>query len=47
MIGNNNLLGKIPAEIGHLQGLTALTLFDNQLMGEIPSDLNSLSNLCE
>jgi len=42
---NNNLLGKIPAEIGHLQGLTALTLFDNQLMGEIPSDLNSLSNL--
>ena len=44
-LGNNNLRGEIPSELGSLPNLETLYLYDNQLSGEIPSELGSLSNL--
>ena len=41
----NNLMGKIPAELGDLSQLEVLSLPDNQLQGEIPSELGDLTNL--
>lgn len=44
-LGNNNLNGVIPAELGKLHNLTGLHLESNELAGEIPSDLGNLINL--
>ena len=41
----NDLSGEIPAELGSLSNLEALSLWNNDLSGEIPEELGSLSNL--
>ena len=44
---DNDLSGKIPAELGSLSNLTELNLSRNDLSGELPAELGSLSNLTE
>ena len=44
---DNDLSGKIPAELGSLSNLTELNLSRNDLNGKIPAELGSLSNLTE
>ena len=44
-LGNNQLSGEIPAELGNLLNLTSLYLRGNQLSGEIPAELDNLLNL--
>ncbi len=44
-LGNNNLGGTIPAELGNLSALTHLTLTSNQIGGSIPPELGQLSSL--
>ena len=44
-LGNNQLIGNIPTEIGNFSSLQYLNLSNNQLTGEIPSELLSLDNL--
>ena len=41
-LGNNQLSGEIPAELGALLALQRLDLSDNQLSGEIPAELGAL-----
>ncbi|OIW07837.1 hypothetical protein TanjilG_32693 [Lupinus angustifolius] len=41
----NNLIGKIPIELGQLFGLVSLNLSRNNLSGEIPSDIGNLNSL--
>ena len=45
VLGNNELSGEIPAELGSLSNLITLRLSGNLLSGEIPPELGSLSNL--
>ncbi|CAN6247143.1 unnamed protein product [Urochloa humidicola] len=44
-LGNNELTGTIPKEIGRLKSLAELNLSFNYLSGEIPQQLCSLTNL--
>ena len=44
-LGNNNLSGTIPAELGNLTSLQNLHLYYNQLSGTIPAELGELPNL--
>jgi len=44
-IGNNQLTGSIPPEIGNLTNLTGLWLYGNELSGEIPPEIGNLTNL--
>ena len=44
-LGDNQLIGEIPAELGSLVNLRSLSLRDNQLTGEIPAELGRLTNL--
>lgn len=44
-LGNNNLVGTIPANIGNLSELTELFLNFNQLSGSIPVEIGNLTNL--
>ena len=44
-LGDNQLTGEIPAELGSLTKLEWVSLNHNQLTGEIPSELDSLANL--
>ena len=44
-LGNNQLRGSLPPELGRLADLEWLDLHQNQLRGTIPSELSSLSNL--
>ena len=44
-LGENQLSGEIPSELGSLSNLERLRLHANQLSGEIPSELGSLANL--
>ena len=44
-LGNNQLTGPIPAELGNLANLQRLRLENNQLTGEIPAALGNLFNL--
>ena len=44
-LGDNQLTGEIPAELGSLTELEWVSLSQNQLTGEIPSELGSLVNL--
>jgi hypothetical protein len=46
-LGENNLSGKIPADLVQLQGLESLSLDQNKLTGEIPSALAELRHLTE
>ena len=41
----NQLTGEIPSDIGNLDNLTYLILYNNQLTGTIPSELGDLTNL--
>ena len=44
-LGNNQLIGSIPPEIGNLTNLTYLGLYLNQLTGSIPPEIGNLTNL--
>ena len=44
-LDDNNLSGRIPAEVGNLSSLEYLSLFGNRLSGDIPAELGRLSNL--
>ena len=44
-LGETNLVGSIPAELGNLSNLSGLYLYRNRLSGEIPSELGNLSSL--
>jgi hypothetical protein len=44
-LGNNQLSGPIPAELGNLTNLIALGLRNNHLSGPIPAELGALTNL--
>ena len=44
-LGNNELTGEIPNELGNLSNLQYLYLYRNELTGEIPNELGNLSNL--
>ena len=44
-LGDNNLNGTLPAELGNLSKLTNLNLRRNPLNGQIPPELGNLSNL--
>ena len=45
LMGNNNIFGTIPFEIGNLVNLTALYLNGNLLTGIVPPTIGSLRNL--
>jgi len=44
-LGDNQLIGSIPAEIGSLSVLQVLIADNNQLSGSIPAEIGSLSSL--
>jgi len=44
-LGENQLNGSIPIEIGHLKSLNDLSLYANHLHGSIPASIGNLSNL--
>ena len=44
-LGDNQLTGPIPPELGRLTNLERLQLFENQLSGPIPPELGQLTNL--
>ena len=44
-LGDNQLAGEIPPELGSLANLEELYLWGNQLTGTIPAELGSLANL--
>ena len=44
-LGDNDLAGRIPPEIGHLAELTRLDLGENSLTGPIPPEIGGLSRL--
>ena len=44
-LGDNQLTGEIPAELGNLVNLRRLSLHGNQLAGEIPAELGRLDSL--
>ncbi|XP_062217200.1 receptor-like protein 3 [Phragmites australis] len=44
-LGDNELTGVIPPEIGHLKALTALNLSFNNFHGEVPQSIGNLTNL--
>ena len=44
-LGDNQLAGGIPPELGSLANLELLSLSANQLTGEIPAEMGSLANL--
>ena len=44
-LGNNNLTGELPTELGQLEELRTLVLYDNNLSGLIPSELGDLERL--
>ena len=44
-LGDNQLAGEIPPELGSLANLELLSLSANQLAGEIPAEMGSLANL--
>ncbi|KAL7490391.1 hypothetical protein ACHAWT_000019, partial [Skeletonema menzelii] len=44
-LGNNNLSGSIPTEIGLLKSLEYLYLYTHQLTGTIPSEIGLMENL--
>ena len=46
-LGNNNLTGELPPELGNLSKLQLLRLHDNNLTGEIPSQLGNLTELVD
>ena len=46
-LGDNQLSGPIPPELGNLANLRTLFLDGNQLSGSIPSELGNLANLAE
>ena len=45
LLGNNNLRGSIPAEIGDFANLKGLALYTNWLSGSIPAELGNLTSL--
>jgi LysM repeat protein len=45
VLGNNNLIGTLPSQLGSLTNLTVLNLASNQLSGTIPTELGNLVNL--
>ena len=44
-LGENNLVGTLPAELGNLDNLQELLLSDNQLTGSVPTELGNLVRL--
>ena len=46
-LGNNNLTGELPPELGNLSKLQLLRVHDNNLTGEIPNQLRNLTALVD
>ena len=46
-LGNNNLTGELPPELGNLSKLQLLRVHDNNLTGEFPSQLRNLTALVD
>ena len=46
-LGNNNLTGTLPVEIGNFSELTYLGLWSNTITGTIPAEIGNLSKLTE
>ncbi len=46
-LGDNELTGTMPTELGHLANLRELWLYSNELTGAIPAELGNLANLQE
>ena len=46
-LAENNLSGKLPAELGDLSELQCLSLWGNSLTGSIPEELGDLANLTQ
>ena len=46
-LGDNNLTGAIPPQLGNLAALTTLALHQNNLSGPIPPQLGNLANLAD
>lgn len=44
-LGNNNLVGTIPPEIGDLTSINSIELFENQLSGTIPTEIGNLTDI--
>ncbi len=44
-LGDNNLSGRIPSQLGSVANMKVLSLSDNQLTGRIPMELGRLKNL--
>ena len=44
-LGENNLVGTIPTELGNLRELDTLYLYENELSGTIPTELGSLTRM--
>ena len=47
VLGQNNLTGSLPSEIGGFSSMEFLFLPGNQISGEIPAEIKNLSNLLE
>lgn len=44
-LGNNNLTGEIPLEIGNLTSLKSLYIYSNKIGGVLPASMSNLKNL--
>ena len=46
-LGNNNLTGSLPTEIGNFSELESLQLYSNQISGVIPPEIGNLTSLTQ
>ena len=46
-LSKNLLNGTIPSEVGDMESLQSLQLYNNDIEGFIPTELGKLKNLCK